>query len=243
IYDRPGDQWWGDDAPLAAIRTALNPGRVEYLTRALAELGIEPQGKKVVDVGCGGGLLAEELARLGLRVTGVDPSLPSLEIARRHAASAGLEIEYLTGAGEALPLPDASVDVAACCDVLEHVADLDQVVAEISRVLRPGGVFVYDTINRTVASRLVVVNLLQDWPWTKVMPPNLHAWDRFITPTELIATMERLGLRSLGYTGLKPAANPIRLVGLLRQRKRGEISAAELGRGAVMALKIGRAHV
>src|SRR5439155_26744182 len=177
IYDRPGDQWWSDDAPLSAIRTALNPGRLEYLSRVLASSGIDPRGANALDVGCGGGLLAEELARLGLRVTGVDPSVPSLEVARAHAAHAGLEIAYLPGFGEALPLLDSSFDLAVCCDVLEHVDDVDRVVAEIGRVLRPGGLFVYDTINRTIASRLVVVNLLQDWRWTRIMPPNLHSWD------------------------------------------------------------------
>lgn len=236
IYDLPGDQWWNDDAPLAAIRTALNPGRLKYLSRVLSELGINPRGKRVLDVGCGGGLLAEELARLGLRVTGVDPSFPSLRTARHHADAGALDVEYLTGAGEALPVADATFDLAVCCDVLEHVADVEQVIAEISRALRPGGLFVYDTINRTLASRLVVINLLQVWSRTRVAPPNLHAWDRFLTPAELMGTMERSGLRSLGYTGLRPAANPISLIGLLRRRKRGEISSAELGRGAVMAL-------
>ena len=236
IYDLPGDQWWSDDAPLAAIRTALNPGRLEYLSGVLAELGIEPGGRRVLDVGCGGGLLAEELARLGLRVTGVDPSLPSLRTARLHADGAALAIEYLVGAGEALPVADATFDVVVCCDVLEHVTDVERVVAEIGRALRPGGLFVYDTINRTIASRLVVINLLQVWRWTRVAPPNLHAWDRFITPAELIAKMERSGLRSLGYTGLRPTANPVSLLGLLRRRKRGEISSAELGRGGVMSL-------
>ena len=236
IYDLPGDQWWSDDAPLAAIRTALNPGRLQYLSRVFAELGIDPRGRRAVDVGCGGGLLAEELARLGLHVTGVDPSLPSLEVARRHASGSGLQVEYLHGAGEALPLPDATFDVALCCDVLEHVADVEQVLAEISRVLRPSGLLVYDTINRTLASRLVVIGLLQEWPWSRFMPPNLHAWDRFIMPSELVAGMERHGLSSLGYTGLKPVAGPARLVRLLRRRRRREISAAELGRGAVMGL-------
>ncbi|MBO0686421.1 MAG: 3-demethylubiquinone-9 3-O-methyltransferase, partial [Candidatus Dormibacteraeota bacterium] len=95
---------------------------------------------------------------------------------------------------------------------------------------------VYDTINRTIASRLVVIKLLQVWRWTRMAPPNLHSWDRFITPAELIAKMERSGLRSLGYTGLRPNANPVSLLGLLRRRKRGEISSAELGRGGVMSL-------
>jgi 2-polyprenyl-6-hydroxyphenyl methylase/3-demethylubiquinone-9 3-methyltransferase len=119
--------------------------------------------------------------------------------------------------------------------VLEHVDDVERVIAEISRVLRRGGLFVYDTINRTLASHLVVIKVLQDWRTTRFMPANLHSWERFVTPAELIAAMDRHGLHSLGHTGLKPVANPIRLFGLLRRQRRGEISAVELGHAAVMA--------
>jgi 2-polyprenyl-6-hydroxyphenyl methylase/3-demethylubiquinone-9 3-methyltransferase len=236
IYDRPGDLWWSDDGPLSAIRTALNPGRLEYFRRVFAALGIDPRAKSVLDVGCGGGLLAEELARLGSRVTGVDPSAASLAVARDHSADAGLDVTYLRGSGEALPLPDASFDIACCCDVLEHVRDLEQVISETSRVLKPGGLYLYDTINRTLPSRLVLIKLLQDWPWTSFMPPNLHDWDQFIRPPELVRIMARHGLRSLGYTGLKPGANPAALVRLLVQQKRGQLTRVALGRRAVVKL-------
>src|SRR2546429_1247813 len=126
IYDRPGDLWWSDDGPLSAIRTALNPGRMDYFGRVFADLRIDPRSRTVLDIGCGGGLLAEELARLGARVTGVDPSAASLAVARAHAEGGGLAIRYLSGRGEALPLPDASFDIACCCDVLEHVRDLER---------------------------------------------------------------------------------------------------------------------
>ncbi len=236
IYDGPGDLWWSDDGPLSAIRTALNPGRMEYLGRALADLRIDPRSSTVLDIGCGGGLLAEELARLGCRVTGVDPSEASLAVARDHAERAGLEIEYLSGSGEALPVPDASFDIACCCDVLEHVRDVDRVIAETSRVLRPGGLYLYDTINRTVPSRLVLIKVLQEWSWTSLVPPDLHDWRWFIRPQELVGAMERHGLRSLGYTGLRPGRGPLALVRLLLQRKRGRLTQAELGARAVMRL-------
>jgi 2-polyprenyl-6-hydroxyphenyl methylase/3-demethylubiquinone-9 3-methyltransferase len=236
IYDRPGDLWWREDGLLSAIRTALNPGRMEYFGRVFADMGIDPGASTVLDIGCGGGLLAEELARLGCRVTGVDPSQPSLAVARDHAAREGLEIDYMPGKGEELPLPDASFDVACCCDVLEHVRDLDAVILETSRVLRPGGLYLYDTINRTIRSRLVVIKLFQDWSWTSFMPPNLHDWHQFIRPQELVGIMERHGLRSLGYTGLRPGAGPLALVRLWRQQKQGRLSRVELGERAVMRL-------
>ncbi|MDQ6773242.1 MAG: bifunctional 2-polyprenyl-6-hydroxyphenol methylase/3-demethylubiquinol 3-O-methyltransferase UbiG [Candidatus Dormibacteraeota bacterium] len=234
IYERPGDLWWGEDAPLAAIRTALNPGRMEYFARVCEELGMETAGKAVIDIGCGGGLLAEQLARLGCRVTGVDPSEASLAVARVHAVREGLEITYVRSDGEALPFADAAFDIAVCCDVLEHVHDLEQVISETSRVLMPGGLYMYDTINRTLRSRVVVIQLLQEWAWTRLVPPDLHDWRQFIRPSELVDVMRSHGLRGLGYTGLRPRAGPVALLRLLRERKRGRLTQAALGAQAVM---------
>src|SRR5690242_4673237 len=144
IYDNPNDIWWDERGILSPLRTMMNPGRFGYFRKILTEtLGIDPHGKTALDVGCGGGLLAEEFARLGFAVTGIDPAEPSLGTARAHAAASGLEIEYQVGRGEHLPFADTSFDVVYCCDVLEHVDDLDRVIAEIARVLKGGGVFMY----------------------------------------------------------------------------------------------------
>lgn len=234
IYDQPGDPWWSDDGPLSAIRTALNPGRMEYFRQVFADLSIDPRDQTVLDVGCGGGLLAEDLARLGCRVTGVDPSAAAVTVARQHAETQGLQVVYLRGEGEALPLLDASFDIVCCCDVLEHVHDLERVMSETSRVLRLGGLYLYDTINRTFASWLVLIKLFQDLSWTRLMPPNLHDWRQFIRPSELAGIMQRHGLRCLGYAGLKPRANPLTLVSVLRQHKRGRLTMVELGERAAM---------
>jgi 2-polyprenyl-6-hydroxyphenyl methylase/3-demethylubiquinone-9 3-methyltransferase len=224
LYDAMADTWW-DESGFFHVLRALNPARFGYMRRViLEELGIDPRGKKTLDVGCGGGLLAEELARLGCDVTGIDPSEKSLETARAHARTAGLDIEYRQGTGERIPFPDGAFDVVYCCDVLEHVADLGKVVSEISRVLKPGGVFLYDTINRTLKSKLVMIKLFQEWSWSSFMPPNLHDWRMFIKPDELIALMAANHLENRGLTGLAPAANPIRAIRVLRARKRGEIS-------------------
>ena len=145
-----------------------------------------------------------------------------------------MQIDCLRGTGEALPLSDASFDIACCCDVLEHVHDLERVISETSRVLRPGGLYLYDTIDRTFASWLVLIKLLQDWSWTSLMPPNLHDWHQFMRPAELVGIMQRHGLRSLGCTCLKPRANPLTLVCVLRQHKRGQLTQFQLGERAVM---------
>src|SRR5689334_22675300 len=179
------DSWWDEGGLLHAL-AALNPARFGYMRRMLVEeMRQAPVGLHVLDVGCGGGLLTEAFARVGCVVRGVDPSKASLAAARMHAADQGLAIGYHCALGEALPFSDESFDVVYCCDVLEHVQDVRQVIEETARVLRPGGTYLYDTINRTLQSRLIVIKLLQDWRWTALMPPGLHDWKMFIRPAEL----------------------------------------------------------
>ncbi|MGH7516486.1 MAG: bifunctional 2-polyprenyl-6-hydroxyphenol methylase/3-demethylubiquinol 3-O-methyltransferase UbiG [Gemmatimonadales bacterium] len=235
IYDRMAESWWEEGGFLHAL-AALNPARFGYMRRVLVEtLGLPPVGLHVLDIGCGGGLLTEEFARLGCSVVGVDPSGQSLAAARAHAADQGLAIGYQCARGEALPFADESFDVVYCCDVLEHVNDVPQVIAETARVLRPGGTYLYDTINRTPQSRLLVIKLLQEWRWTAIMPPRLHDWKQFIRPAELRRELENHGLVPGGLTGLKPRASPLRLVRALRRRKRGLLSYA----AAVRAMDLG----
>jgi 2-polyprenyl-6-hydroxyphenyl methylase / 3-demethylubiquinone-9 3-methyltransferase len=231
LYNTPGDIWWDETAGLSMLRTALNPARFGYFRMVLTErLHITPQGKAALDVGCGGGLLAEEFARLGCHVTGIDPSGPSLQTARAHAAASGLSIDYRAGVGEALPFLDQSFEIVYCCDVLEHVIDLDRVMAEIARMLTPGGVFFYDTINRTFLSKLFAIKLAQEWPATRFAPPHLHDWEQFIKPTELQALMSRHGLEPQEVVGLSLGARPIAGLRAIRQYKRGVITAGDLGR-------------
>lgn len=238
LYDTMADSWW-DETGLLHILRGINPARFGYMRRVLVdELRIDVRGKKTLDVGCGGGILAEEFARLGCAVTGIDPSEKSLVAARSHAQAAGLSIDYRQASGERIPFADATFDLTYCCDVLEHVRDLNQVIAEISRVLKPGGIFLYDTINRTLKSKLIMIKLYQEWSWTSIMPPNLHDWRMFIKPAELIALMAEHGLENQGQTGLAPAASPISSIRALRARKRGEISALE----ATRRLKLGESR-
>jgi 2-polyprenyl-6-hydroxyphenyl methylase/3-demethylubiquinone-9 3-methyltransferase len=228
-YDRPGDIWWDDRSPLSCLGTALNPVRLPYFRDVLVErLGWDPKGKSALDVGCGGGLLAEEVAGLGCRVTGVDPSGPSIAIARAHALTSGLEIDYRQASGESLPFPDRSFDIAFCCDVLEHVASVDAVIGEIARVLRPGGVLLYDTINRTALSRLVVVKVAQDW--LKIAPHDFHVSEAFVKPAELKTTMARHGLADRESVGLRPGGNPLAMLMGARRIRRGDLTYGEFGR-------------
>lgn len=234
LYDRPGDLWWDPAQPLHFLHTGLGPARIAYFTRVLTSRGILGAGRPTaVDVGCGGGLLAEPMAAAGLNVLGVDPSLPSLRSARVHALRTGAAASYASGIGESLPLADASMDVAFCCDVLEHVTSIDAVLAEIARVLRPGGVFCFDTVNRTLLARLVVVGLMQEFAPLRVVPAGVHDHRQFVRPAELVRSLTRAGLATGELVGFSPGGGRARtpaLVRSLRAAATGAIDQVELGR-------------
>ena len=141
LYNAEGDIWWKPDTVLHLLKTSVNPCRVGYFQKRIDELKINPVGKTALEVGSGGGILTEEICKMGFTTTGIDPSEPSLHTAINHARQEGLTIKYDKGTGENLPYPDQSFDCVFCCDVLEHVRDLPKVIAEISRVLKPMGVF------------------------------------------------------------------------------------------------------
>src|SRR2546428_792377 len=137
IYKVHGDIWWNPDTVLHILKTSVNPWRVGYALRVLKRLGIDPKGKKALEVGCGGGILSEEICKMGFTTTGIDPADESLFTATNHAKAEGLNITYEKGTGEQIPYPANSFDCVFCCDVLEHVNDLPKVISEISRVLKP----------------------------------------------------------------------------------------------------------
>jgi 2-polyprenyl-6-hydroxyphenyl methylase / 3-demethylubiquinone-9 3-methyltransferase len=184
----------------------------------------------VLDVGCGGGLLAEEFARLGYQVTGIDPSVASLATARAHMQQSGLHISYQQGMGEKLPFANSSFNMVACCDVLEHVDDLNAVIAEIARVLIPGGLFFFDTINRNPLTWFAHIKLAQDWSLTSFMPRNLHDWHKFITPRELRLYLQANRLALVQLRGMLPQLNPLSTIALFVAQKRHKITLDEMGK-------------
>jgi len=229
MYDRLSHTWWDEDGFLNILRSGLNPSRFAYMRRILTRtLGLEPDGLRILDVGCGGGLLAEEFAQLGCAVTGVDPSSESLEVARAHAREKSFDIEYREATGEQLPFGDGEFPAVYCCDVLEHVDDVGRTVAEIARVLAPGGVFLYDTVNRTWRSRLLMIKMAQDWSATAWAEPDLHDFAMFIRPEEVEAHMRRAGLEVRDRVGFSPA-NPLAAFRAMWDRAHGKITYAEMG--------------
>ena len=230
LYDADGDRWWQSDSPFYLIQSSFNPARVGYFKNKLFnELKVNPQGKAALEVGCGGGVLCEEIARMGFDVTGIDPSEHSLQIATIHSKANSLRINYEKGTGEALPYRDNSSDIVFCCDVLEHVRDVSKVISEISRVLKPGGVFCYDTLNRTFLSKLVAINISQAWKRWAFAPPNLHVWKMFIKPDELISLLRQNHLEWKEHWGMEPNLSLLVLLRYLRRRARGEITYKDLG--------------
>lgn len=197
IYDAAAARWWSDD--IRWVRTLRNmvPGRLRWFDRLVAW-----PDARVLDLGCAGGFMAEALDARGARVTGIDPSAPAVAAARAHAREAGRDIRYDIGVGEDLPYPADSFDIVVCVDVLEHVADLDRVLAEIARVLTPGGVFLYDTINRTAVARLAVVTVAEDI--LRILPRGTHDPALFITPRRLERGLRDVGLEPGDSRGLGP---------------------------------------
>lgn len=209
-YHEVGDDWWDASGPLRALHD-MNPARVSYFdATARQAFGADRSRVRVLDIGCGGGLVSERMAALGYPVTGVDLSAGSIETARRHAAATGVTVDYQVGSAYELPKADGSVDLVVISDVLEHLHDLPVAVAEIARVLRPGGIVVFDTINRTVASWLKAIVLSEKI--LKIIYPGTHNWKMFIRPDELRAVFAGHGLTLTEIKGLEPVAPPHKLV-------------------------------
>ncbi|MEM9854582.1 MAG: bifunctional 2-polyprenyl-6-hydroxyphenol methylase/3-demethylubiquinol 3-O-methyltransferase UbiG [Pseudomonadota bacterium] len=195
IYDDVAASWWSDD--IRWVRTLKNmvPGRLGWFDKHF-----DWPGKDVLDLGCAGGFMAEAITLRGAQVTGIDPAAQAIEAAQARAAQMDQTIRYDVGVGEALPYDDAAFDAVVCVDVLEHVADLDQVLAEVLRVLRPGGVFLYDTINRNPLARLATITVAEDI--LGLLPKGTHDPDMFIKPGELRRAMTGVGLVPGPETGL-----------------------------------------
>ena len=224
FYDKESAQWWQPDSSLYLMKTSVNPVRVGYTRRKLQELGIDPAGKAALEVGCGGGVLSEEIARMGFTSTGIDISEPSLRVASEHSRSDGLRIAYVAGRAESLPCRENTFDAVFCCDVLEHVCSVPQVISEIGRVLKVGGLFLYDTLNRTLLSKLIAIKVSQEWRRWAFMPPNLHVWEMFIKPGELKLLLAKNNLEWKEHRGIEPGLSIPRVLHTLRKRVKGQLS-------------------
>ena len=212
-FDALGDDWWDPAGPMAPLHR-INPVRIAWLRDLVAvHFGRTPQGDdgplsgvKILDIGCGAGLLAEPLSRLGAEVTGLDPAPTSIGIARAHAVATGAELEYRVGAVEDLAKEGAKFDVVLAMEVVEHVHDIAGFVAQAASLLKPNGLFALSTLNRTLKSFvLAIVGAEYVLRW---VPEGTHRWEQFVTPQELSAALRAAGLKPSGPQGM--TYNPLR---------------------------------
>jgi 2-polyprenyl-6-hydroxyphenyl methylase/3-demethylubiquinone-9 3-methyltransferase len=189
-------EWW-DPKGSSAMLHRLGPVRLAFLREAIdAHWGSDPEGikplaeRRALDVGCGAGLLAEPLARLGAEVTGVDASNETVAAARAHAAGAGLSIDYRQG--ELAELGLGTFDLVTAMEVIEHVADKTAFVTQLAGHLAPDGLLVLSTPNRTPQSQLLMVGLAEA---VGAIPRGTHDWDDFVTPDELRDLLAAAGLK------------------------------------------------
>jgi 2-polyprenyl-6-hydroxyphenyl methylase/3-demethylubiquinone-9 3-methyltransferase len=221
FYDELGAMWHeGDGAHPIALLRAESPVRLAYVRGALARAGAT-RGARILDIGCGGGLLANPLAELGYRVKGIDRSAPSLAAARARIP-AGADATYEVGDAFALAEPEAWYDAVLMMDLLEHLDDPARALAEASRALRPGGVLVFHTFNRTPEAWLLAVKGIGFV--TSQGPSNVHALSMFITPAELEDAGRKCGLKRLDLTGIRPRLDGAFFLSLLNRRVHPEFS-------------------
>lgn len=205
-FSRFSAQWWDANGPMAMLHK-FNPVRLAYIRdQVTAHFGRDPKrigclsGLRILDIGCGGGILSEPIARLGAQVVGADPSETNIEVARRHAALADLVIDYRATTAEALAGKGERFDVVLAMEIVEHVADVDLFVRCCAEMVRPKGMMIAATINRTMKSfALAIVGAEYILRW---LPRGTHRWDKFVTPNELEAAMEHAGLRMADAHGV-----------------------------------------
>lgn len=207
-FGKMAADWW-DPHGKSAMLHKLNPVRLAYVRDMIDmhwqadEHGFRPlEGKSALDVGCGAGLLAEPLARLGATVTAVDAAPELIDVARAHAAGQGLEIEYRAVGVEEL---DGQFDLVTSMEVIEHVADPQQFIGDLAARLAPGGLMILSTPNRTAWSKLLTITLAEGFGQ---IPKGTHDFDKFIDPDMMRGLLAQAGMECIDFEGI--AMSPTR---------------------------------
>lgn len=202
-FEKFAQEWWNPAGRLFSLHR-INPLRFGYFASRAGDL----KGKRVLDIGCGGGLLSEEFARAGSKVTGIDLSPVAIDAARKHAATSGLEIEYLVSTPSRLVLErPGAFDVVVCAEVLEHVDDLDGFLRDSLSMLAPGGLFFFGTINRTFKARMLAIFVAEDV--LGMVPRGTHDWKRFVRPSALKKILDENNAEVMELKGM--SYDPLRL--------------------------------
>jgi 2-polyprenyl-6-hydroxyphenyl methylase / 3-demethylubiquinone-9 3-methyltransferase len=198
--------WWNPAGRMGMLHK-FNPVRLRYIKdTACRQFDRDPKqldslaGLRILDIGCGAGILSEPLARLGAQVVGADPAVPNIEAAKVHAAGAGLALDYRATTAEALADAGERFDLVLAMEVVEHVSDVALFVQRCAEMVKPGGLMIGATLNRTLKSfALAIVGAEYLLRW---LPRGTHRWDKFVTPNEFEAALARHRLRVIGETGV-----------------------------------------
>lgn len=216
-FARLAGEWWDANGPFKPLHR-INPVRLTYIRdRLCRKFGRDKAaasslaGLSVLDIGCGGGLVAEPLARLGADVTGIDPAPENIEAAKAHAKGARLDITYRSATAEELAASGESFDAVLLLEVIEHVPDVPLFLRSVAPLVKPGGVMILSTLNRTLkayALAIIGAELILRW-----LPLGTHNWNRFVTPEELRGALKGAGLTLSDLTGMvyNPLADEWRL--------------------------------
>ncbi|HEX5508722.1 MAG TPA: bifunctional 2-polyprenyl-6-hydroxyphenol methylase/3-demethylubiquinol 3-O-methyltransferase UbiG [Pseudolabrys sp.] len=205
-FSRQAADWWNPRGPMAALHK-FNPVRLAYIRdQAAAHFGRDAKkldclkGLRILDIGCGGGILSEPLARIGADVVGADPSEDNIAVATTHANESGVDVDYRATTAEDLAAANERFDIVLAMEVVEHVADVALFVKTCAAMVKPGGLMIAATINRTIKSfALAIVGAEYVLRW---LPRGTHQWDKFVTPNELEIAFEQGGLRVIGEKGV-----------------------------------------
>ncbi|MBC7143678.1 MAG: bifunctional 2-polyprenyl-6-hydroxyphenol methylase/3-demethylubiquinol 3-O-methyltransferase UbiG [Rhodobacteraceae bacterium] len=210
-FEAMAAEWWNPQGKFRPLHM-MNPVRLDYITRQIAaEFGRDltaPRpfaGLRLLDIGCGGGLLSEPMARLGATVVGADAAERNIPVARLHAEEQGLKIDYRHTTAEALAVAGEAFDVVLAMEIVEHVADPQGFLTTCRELLKPGGLIVASTINRNARSFMAAI-VGAEWVM-RWLPKGTHDWAKFITPDELAALIAGAGLGALDRKGF--VFNPV----------------------------------
>ena len=205
-FSKISSTWWDENGPFKPLHH-MNPTRLEYVTQQIAQCYFQNtdishnfQGLSVVDIGCGGGLMAEPLTRLGTQVTGIDGSEKTIDVATSHAKLMGLGIDYRCTTAEVLAATGAQYDIVLALEIVEHVADVPGFIKTCQNLAKPGGLVIFSTLNRTAKSYAIAIlgaEYIMRW-----LPIGTHEWKKFLTPGELGSHMRTADLHLTDISGM-----------------------------------------
>jgi len=191
-FSRIADEWWDENGKFKPLHR-INPLRISYIqSQAKQHFGREMGGLSLVDIGCGGGLISEPMARTGAKVTGVDASEKNIAVATLHAQKSALDIRYLATSAEQLAASGEQFDIVLALEIIEHVADIDVFYDALVKLVKPGGLIILSTMNRTPKSyAMAIVGAEYILRW---LPRGTHSWSKFIKPSEMSRALTTRGL-------------------------------------------------